>query len=259
MNAIAKPNILEANAPRVASRDAWTRQRLALLEREKALSRLEDEIARERRTLPWVRVETDYVFDTLDGPRTLAELFEGRSQLLVQHFMLGPGWEEGCPSCSFMADHIDGIAVHLAHRDIAHVAVSRAPLARIERFRQRMGWCFRWVSSYGNSFNRDFGVSFDPDQRVDGAVTYNYAQQSFPHDEAPGISLFARDADGVVFHTYSTYGRGVEAMIGAYRLIDLAPKGRDEDDLPYTMAWVRHHDRYEDAPAKASACCGGEH
>lgn len=158
-----------------------------------------------------------------------------------------------------MADHIDGIAVHLAHRDIAHVAVSRAPLARIERFRQRMGWHFRWVSSHGNSFNRDFGVSFDPDQRVDGAVTYNYAQQSFPHDEAPGISLFARDADGVVFHTYSTYGRGVEAMIGAYRLIDLAPKGRDEDDLPYTMAWVRHHDRYEDAPAKASACCGGEH
>ena len=257
MNAIATPTLPDAPAPRIASREAWTRQRLELLEREKALSRLQDQVARERRALPWVRVDTRYVFDTLDGPRTLAELFGGRSQLLVQHFMLGPGWEEGCRSCSFMADHIDGIAVHLAHRDIAHVAVSRAPLAQIERFRQRMGWRFRWVSSHGTAFNRDFGVGFDPDQRVDGEVVYNYARQAIARDEAPGISLFARDAEGSVFHTYSTYGRGVEAMIGAYRLIDLAPKGRDEDGLPYSMAWVRHHDRYEDATVTPASCCGG--
>ncbi|WP_202845559.1 DUF899 domain-containing protein [Luteimonas saliphila] len=252
----ARPAERPAAAPRIASREEWTRQRLVLLEREKDLNRQQDDIARERRALPWVRLETDYVFDTARGPRPLAALFEGRGQLMVQHFMLGPGWDAGCPSCSFMADHHDGLIPHLAQRDITLVAVSRAPLDEIERFRLRMGWRFSWVSSHGNSFNRDFGVSFMPEQRVDGKVPYNYRKVAFPHDEAPGISLFTRDAEGNVYHTYSTYGRGVEAMMGAYRLIDLSPKGRDEGHLPYPMAWVRHRDRYEQGPR--AACCSAQ-
>ncbi len=244
----------------VVSRDQWVAERKALLAREKELTRLRDQIARERRALPWVRVEKNYVFDTPEGPRTLADLFEGRRQLLVQHFMFGPGWEQGCKSCSFMADHNDGANMHLAQRDITLLAVSRAPLADIERFRQRMGWQFNWVSSYGNDFNYDFGVSFTPEEMARGEVYYNYAMQSFPSEEAPGISVFYKDDAGEIFHTYSTYGRGVEVMMGAYNLMDLTPKGRDEDKLSSTMEWVRHHDRYEPAPVTkaapvASSCC----
>jgi predicted dithiol-disulfide oxidoreductase (DUF899 family) len=227
----------------LVTRDRWIAERKALLAHEKELTRLRDELARERRALPWVRLDKDYVFDTLDGPRRLSELFRGQRQLLVQHFMLGPGWAQGCPSCSFMADHLDSISVHLEQRSIAWLAVSRAPLAEIERFRRRMGWKFNWVSSHGNDFNQDFHVSFSKDELTRGEAYYNYRVGSFPSEEAPGISAFLRDDAGNVFHTYSTYGRGVEAMMGTYQLIDLTPIGRDE--LPgHGMAWVRHHDRY---------------
>lgn len=245
------------NHPTV-SRDQWLARRKALLAREKELSRLGDQIARERRELPWLRIEKDYVFDGPAGRRTLADLFEGRRQLLVQHFMFAPGWEQGCPSCSYMADHIDGMNVHLAQRDVTLVVVSRAPLAEIERFRRRMGWQFEWVSSLANDFNHDFGVSFTPEERAQGEVSYNYVMQPFPHEEAPGLSVFCRDDAGQVFHTYSTYGRGVEVMMGTYRLLDLTPKGRDEDGLEHSMGWVRHHDRYEPAATAApvaGSCC----
>ncbi|WP_395703281.1 DUF899 domain-containing protein [Aquabacterium sp.] len=243
-----------ANHP-VATRAQWLAQRQQLLAREKQLTQLRDHIAAERRALPWVRLDKRYVFDTPTGPRALADLFEGRRQLVVQHFMLGPGWEQGCPSCSYMADHIAGALPHLQQRDLSLCVVSRAPLAEIERFRQRMGWTFRWVSSFGTDFNHDFGVSFTPEERATGQVHYNYQDQPFPAEEAPGISVFWRDDDGSVFHTYSTYGRGVELMMGAYAFIDLTPKGRDEEGLAHPMAWVRHHDRYEPAPAPAAASC----
>ena len=208
----------------VVAADRWVEARKLLLAREKELVRLSDEIARERRALPWERVAEDYVFDAPVGRRSLTDLFAGRRQLIVQHFMLGPGWEQGCPSCSFMADHIDGMTVHLEHRDVSFVAVSRAPLAEIERFRQRMGWRFSWVSSAGNGFNRDFHVSFEPADRVDGEVYYNYGKTRFPNSEAPGISVFRIGVGGAVCHTYSTFGRGVEAMMGTYRL--LRPRAR---------------------------------
>jgi predicted dithiol-disulfide oxidoreductase (DUF899 family) len=251
---------LARNHP-VASADRWIAERQSLLAREKELVRLRDEVARARRALPWERVTTDYVFDTPQGRRSLADLFEGRRQLLVQHFMLGPGWEQGCPSCSFMADHTDGMLVHLAHRDVSFAAVSRAPMAEIARFKERMGWSFRWVSSAANDFNKDFHVSFDPEDRVDGEVYYNYGMTGFPGTEAPGISVFYRDDAGAIFHTYSTFGRGVEVMMGTYSLLDLVPKGRDEHDGFYKMDWVRHHDRYEPEapkPAPAASCCASK-
>ncbi|MEH6418175.1 DUF899 domain-containing protein [Pseudomonas sp. CGJS7] len=247
----------------VVSRPRWLEARIALLAREKELTRLQDQIARERRALPWLRVEKDYLFDTLQGPRRLAELFDGRSQLLIQHFMFAPGWEQGCKSCSYMADHNDGANLHLAQRDVTLVAVSRAPLADIERFRQRMQWKFPWVSSHGSDFNHDYGVNFTQDEMSTGKVDYNYVRQPFPHEEAPGLSVFYRDPSGAIFHTYSRYGRGVEVMMHTYNLLELTPKGRDEDGLEYSMAWVRHHDRYETAvstltaPA-AGSCCGGK-
>ncbi|GAB3629281.1 thioredoxin [Pandoraea terrae] len=233
---------------RVVSGDQWVTERRAFLAREKELTRLHDQVAAERRALPWVRVDKVYVFDAPGGRRTLSDLFEGRRQLLVQHFMFGPEWEEGCPSCSFMADHIDGMNVHLAQRDITLVVISRAPLAVIERFRRRMGWQFPWVSSHGSEFNYDFAVSFTPEEQASGKVYYNYGMTSFPAGEAPGISVFYKDDAGELFHTYSTYGRGVEVMMGAYKMMDLTPKGRDEGDVPHKMAWVRHHDRYAPAP-----------
>jgi predicted dithiol-disulfide oxidoreductase (DUF899 family) len=245
--------------PRVVPREDWLQQRAALLKRERELTHLRDRIAAERRALPWVKIDKDYVFDTPEGPRALGDLFAGRRQLLVQHFMLGPGWAQGCPSCSYMADHADGMAIHLAHRDIRFIAISRAPLAEIERFRARMGWRFPWVSSHGSEFNFDFGVSFRPDEMARGAVNYNYAIRPFPAEEAPGLSVFWRDDSGDVFHTYSTYERGVEAMMGTYQLIDLTPKGRDERDVPNKMEWVRHHDRYEPLPSggaqPTAGCC----
>jgi predicted dithiol-disulfide oxidoreductase (DUF899 family) len=242
---------------RVVSRDEWVAERRALLAHEKELTRLRDQIARERRALPWVRIDKNYVFDAPEGQRTLAELFEGRRQLLVQHFMLAPGWEQGCPSCSFMADHSDGMNVHLAHRDVTLVAISRAPLAEIERFRQRMGWRFKWVSAHGSEFNYEFGVSFTPEEVANGKLYYNYGTWPFAGQEWPGISVFHKDGAGQIFHTYSTYGRGVEAMMGTYNMLDLTPKGRDERDVDNKMEWVRHHDRYEPAAvAKAVLATG---
>ena len=230
--------------PKVVSHDDWLKARVELLSAEKAFTRQRDALTRRRMAMPWERVGKNYVFDAPEGRRTLAELFEGRRQLLVQHFMLGPGWEQGCPSCSFMADHTDGMTVHLAHRDVTFVAIARAPLAEVERFRRRMDWKFRWVSSHGNDFNRDFGVSFTPEEVAKGTVRYNYGMWPHAHEELPGISVFCKDDAGEVFHTYSTYGRGVEVMMGTYNLLDLTPKGRDEDHLSFTMEWVRHHDRY---------------
>lgn len=235
--------------PRVTTREAWLTARLELLEAEKEFTERSDELARRRQALPWVRIDTEYRFETADGTSTLAELFDGRHQLLMQHFMLGPDWDQGCPSCSFMADHTDGMLVHLAHRDTSFVAVSRAPLVEIERYRRRMGWKFNWVSSYGSDFNRDFGVSFTRDEVATGELRYNYRiSPSHLGEELPGVSAFYRDDDGTVFHTYSTYGRGVEVMMGTYRMLDLTPKGRDERDVPNKMEWVRRHDEYDKRP-----------
>ena len=228
----------------VVSHEEWLVARQALLEREKAFTRERDALSAARRELPWVKVDKAYVFDGPDGKETLADLFDGRSQLIVYHFMFGPEWEQGCPSCSFLSDHIDGANLHLPHRDVTLLAVSRAPLAQIEAFKQRMGWRFKWVSSYGNDFNRDYHVSFSPDEMAKGEVYYNYRMGEFPSDEAPGISVFHKDPAGDVFHTYSAYARGLDMLVGAYNYLDLVPKGRDEAALPWTMAWVRHHDRY---------------
>ncbi|WP_437544486.1 thioredoxin family protein [Sorangium sp. So ce367] len=230
--------------PKIVSPAEWLAARRQLLEKEKELTRRQDELAAERQALPWVRLDKTYQFDGPSGRQSLVDLFSGRSQLIVYHFMLGPGWKEGCPSCSLLADHLDGARVHLAARDVALTLVSRAPYAEIARFRERMGWGLPWVSSHGSDFNRDFHVSFSKDEVAAGSFFYNYADTGFPSEEAPGISVFARDASGAIFHTYSTYARGGEPLIGAYYLLDMVPKGRDEKELPWPMAWVRHHDRY---------------
>jgi predicted dithiol-disulfide oxidoreductase (DUF899 family) len=230
----------------VVGRDEWLAARKQHLKREKELTRLRDQLSAERRALPWVRVEKPYVFDGPNGKETLADLFAGRSQLIVQHFMFGPGWTEGCVGCSFGADHVDAARQHFEHRDVAFVAVSRAPLSDIEPFKKRMGWRFKWVSSHGSDFNYDFNVSFTKDDEAKGKVFYNYEWQDFGSEELSGISVFYKDANGDIFHTYSTYARGDELLSGAYMYLDLVPKGRDEADLPYPSAWWRHHDRYED-------------
>jgi predicted dithiol-disulfide oxidoreductase (DUF899 family) len=199
------------------------------------------------------------VFDAPKGKQTLADLFAGRNQLIVYHFMLGPGWAEGCTGCSFVADHFDGSNLHLAQRDVTLVASSRAPLAEIEVFKKRMGWRFPWVSSHGSDFNFDYQVSFEKSERVNGKVPYNYGFSAFEKDEAPGLSVFYKEKDGDIFHTYSTYARGLETLLGTYNFLDLAPKGRDEEGLPFGMAWVRHHDRYEDSmKSQASGECCSE-
>jgi predicted dithiol-disulfide oxidoreductase (DUF899 family) len=249
----------DMETPTVVSHELWLKARLELLAAEKEFTHQRDALTRRRMAMPWERVDKRYVFDTPEGERTLGELFDGRHQLVVQHFMFGPGWEQGCPSCSFMADHTDGMNVHLKQRDVTVLAISRAPLAEIERFRRRMGWQFQWVSSHGNDFNRDFGVSFTPEEVAKGEVYYNYGQWPHAHEELPGISVFYKDDAGDVFHTYSTYGRGVEVMMGAYNLLDLVPKGRDEDELKFTMAWVRHHDRYEPVEKAAAGSCYAGH
>ena len=241
---------------KLVSRDQWIAARKAHLANEKALTKARDKLSAERRALPWVKVEKDYVFETLDGKKTLGDLFDGRSQLIVYHFMLGPDWGEGCPSCSYLADHFDGAALHLAHRDVTLVAVSRAPLPEIEAYKQRMGWAFPWVSSNGNDFNFDFHVSFKPED-AEGEVYYNYEMRDFESDEMPGLSVLAKDPSGAIFHTYSAYARGLDNLIGAYNFLDLVPKGRDETELPWTMAWVRRHDDYEDVKA-SKTCCASE-
>ncbi len=187
-----------------------------------------------------------YVFEGPNGKETLADLFESRGQLIVYHFMFGPEWNEGCPSCSFNMDHTDGALVHLAQRDVTFVAIARAPVSKIEAFKRRMGWRFKWVSSYGNDFNYDYHVSFTTDEMTRGKVYYNFEMNEFPSEEAPGITVFYKNRTGDIFHTYSSYARGTETVVGTYNYLDLVPKGRDEDGLAFTMSWVRHHDRYGD-------------
>jgi predicted dithiol-disulfide oxidoreductase (DUF899 family) len=235
--------------PVVASPDHALAARLELLREEKDLLRLQDQLAAKRRALPWVKIKKNYVFDSPAGRVSLADLFQGRGQLVIQHFMLGPGWEQGCKSCSFMMDHFNAAAVHLPARDVAFAAVSHAPLAEILPFKKRMGWNVNWVSGHDTDFNRDFHVSFTPEEMAAGDVYYNYGMRPFPQEEAPGVSVFARGADGAIYHTYSTYGRGVEFIMGAYHILDLVPRGRDEEGLDYGMEWVRHHDRYQHADA----------
>jgi predicted dithiol-disulfide oxidoreductase (DUF899 family) len=246
---------------KVVSSEEWLKTRKAFLAKEKEFTRQRDELSRQRRELPWEKVEKNYVFDGPNGKETLSDLFDSRSQLIVYHFMFGPGWEQGCKSCSYLSDHFDGAMVHLAHRDVTMLAVSRAPFAQIEPFKKRMGWRFKWVSSYGNDFNFDYHVSFTKDEMAQGKVNYNYGMTDFPSEEGPGASVFYKDENGDIFHTYSAYARGLDILVGTYNLLDLTPKGRDEVGLPQTMAGVRHHDRYEDDRMNSKgkdACCAEE-
>ena len=231
---------------KTVSRDEWIEARKALLGKEKAFTRQRDELSAARRALPWVEIEKPYVFDGPGGEVTLADAFDGRGQLVVYHFMYGPDWAAGCPSCSYLADHFDGATVHLNQRDVTLVAISRAPLATLEAYRARMGWRFTWQSSLASEFNQDFHVSFGADELASGSVEYNYTTAPFPLAEAPGLSIFLKDESGAIFHTYSTYGRGLDPLIGAYQFLDLAPKGRDEAGLAFPMGWVRRHDEYGD-------------
>lgn len=252
--------------PRVITRAEWISARKELLIREKQLTRQRDEIDRQRRALPWVRVEKNYVFDGPDGQRTLSDLFDGRSQLIVSHFMFGPGWKEGCVGCSFRSDHVAGALAHLEHHDVSFVTISRAPLAEIEAFRTRMGWPFRWLSSQGSDFNYDYHVSSTDEEAAAGQVYYNYETRDFVSQELSGISVFYKNGSGGVFHTYSTYGRGDEMLDTTYMYLDLTPKGRNETGPRHNLGdWVRHHDRYDvagvvDAGGRfvAASSCGCE-
>jgi len=253
-----------APAPRIVSKDEWLAARRALLIEEKKLTRRQDELSAARRALPWVKVDKPYVFDTPDGKSTLADLFDGRSQLIIKHFMLSEG-KDICVGCSFELDHIEGALVHLEHHDVSLVAVSRAPIEQIQAFRKRMGWSCDWVSSLGSDFNYDFHVSFKPEDIARGEVFYNFAPQRVPMEDLSGLSIFCKDADGDIFHTYSAYGRGAENVLSTYMLLDLTPKGRNENGPGYNLTdWVRHHDRYDAAghvdqtgqfvPAGSSCC-----
>ncbi len=237
--------------PTIVSPEKWLAARREFLREEKELTRLRDQLAARRRELPWVKVDKAYTFESPGGRVSLADLFEGRSQLVVYHFMFGPGWEEGCKSCSFVSDHLAPAVVHLQARDVAFAAISHAPLAEFTPFKTRMGWTFNWVSAYDSDFNHDYHVSFTAEEMAKGKVYYNYDLREFPVEEAPGLSVFAKDAEGNVYHTYSTYARGLDPLIGTYAVLDLVPKGRDEDS-ENTMSWVRYHDRY-DQPADAVA------
>ena len=231
----------------IVSQEEWLAARTDLLRKEKEFTRARDRLSAERRALPWVKVEKNYVFDGPGGKETLADLFGGRKQLIVKHFMLGPDWSEGCVGCSFELDHVDGILVHLAQQDISYVVVSRGPLAKIEAFRRRMGWHVKWVSSGISDFNYDFHVSFTPDEIARGEAYYNYGMRKIGIDEMSGRSVFYKDDNGEIFHTYSSYGRGGEDYLGTYRLLDIVPKGRNETINGNLTDWVRHHDRYEAA------------
>ncbi|TMG94399.1 MAG: DUF899 domain-containing protein [Betaproteobacteria bacterium] len=230
---------------RVVSHKAWIEARRKFLAKEKKFTRLRDELARQRRALPWEKVDKDYVFDGPKGPETLSELFDGRSQLVVYHFMFAPEWSEGCKHCSFWADNFNGLGIHLNHRDVSFVAISRAPLAKLEAFRKRMGWSFKWVSSGQNDFNYDYQASFTPQEVESGAAFFNYSKSDVGVTDREGVSVFYKDQSGAVFHTYSSYARGIDMLNTAYHYLDLVPKGRDEDGLEFTQAWVRYHDRYE--------------
>jgi predicted dithiol-disulfide oxidoreductase (DUF899 family) len=230
----------------VVSHDEWLSARKAFLAKEKEFTRMRDELSRQRRALPWEKVDKQYIFDGPVGQGTQADLFEQRSQLIVYHFMFPPEWDEGCPSCSFWADNFNGIGVHLNHRDVTFVAISRAPLFKIEPFKKRMEWSFKWVSSFQSDFNFDYQASFIPEEAHRRAAYYNYVKTDPGMPDREGISVFYKDESGALYHTYSCYARGIDMMNGAYHYLDLVPKGRDEEGLEFTQAWVRHHDRYED-------------
>jgi predicted dithiol-disulfide oxidoreductase (DUF899 family) len=243
---------------KVVTRDEWIAARKAHIVNEKKLTRLRDQLIVERRELPWVKIDRTYLFDTPTGKQTLSDLFDGRSQLIVKHFMLGPDWEAGCIGCSFGADHVDGALKHVEHHDVSFVAVSRAPLARIEAYKKRMGWKFRWVSSHESDFNYDYNVSFTEQDKAKGKVFYNYEVQDYQSDELPGSSVFYKDEAGDIFHTYSVYARGGEGGIGAYNMLDMTPKGRNENGPYYNlMDWVKRSDEYE-TTASPDACCHHE-
>jgi predicted dithiol-disulfide oxidoreductase (DUF899 family) len=260
----------EIGSKEVVSQDEWLAARMALVAKEKQFTRLRDEISRQRREMPWEKIEKQYVFDGTLGKESLTDLFDGRSQLIIYHFMFGPGWSAGCPSCSYLADHFDGPSIHLANRDVTLAVVSRAPIAEIEAFKKRMGWKFHWVSSFASDFNYDYHVSFSEEERAKGKVYYNYELMEFPSEEGPGLSVFSKDANGNIFHAYSSYARGLDIFVGAYNFLDHVPKGRDEGGLAHTMAWVRHHDNYGQGyfvdptqgyvePAKVvGSCCSEE-
>ncbi len=231
---------------KIVSKEDWIAARKEHLAKEKEFTRLRDQLSEHRRQLPWVKVDKEYVFEGPNGNESLSDLFEGRSQLIIYHFMFGPTWDEGCPSCSFLADHFGGSIVHLNHRDVTMVTVSRAPLEMLEDYSKRMGWKFKWLSSLGSDFNYDYYVSFTGGGSEKDEVYYNYKMGKFPSDEAPGVSVFYKDENGDIFHTYSSYARGLDMLIGAYHYLDLVPKGRDEAELSYSMAWVRRHDQYDD-------------
>lgn len=229
----------------------WLEARKALLQEEKEFMRLGDRLSDLRRKLPWVKVEKDYRFHGPEGEVSLSDLFDGRSQLILQHFMFGPDWEEGCVGCSFAADHVDPARIHFQQKDVSYVAVSRAPYEKLAAFKQRMGWKFCWVSSLGSDFNYDYGVSVPPEQ-MGKDFFYNYTVEKAEIDELPGVSVFYKAEDDSLYHTYSTYGRGQELMDTAYAFLDIVPKGRDEDEQAQPGSWWRHHDRYD---ANGGSCC----
>ncbi|CAN7502190.1 thioredoxin family protein [Rhizobium sp. LjRoot98] len=237
----------------VVSREEWLEARKALLATEKEETKLRDKIRAERQKMPWVKVDKTYTFNTPAGKKTLADLFDGRSQLMIYHFMFGPDWEAGCPGCSFLSDHIDGTLTHLNNHDVTYVTVSRAPLDKIEAYKKRMGWKFPWVSSFGSDFNFDYHVSFTKEELESGKVFYNFRETSGDdaHDELPGMSAFIRDESGNVYHTYSDYARGGEEILTTLMILDRAPKGRNETS---TLSFVKRHDEYETQP-KAHSCC----
>jgi predicted dithiol-disulfide oxidoreductase (DUF899 family) len=249
----------------VVGRDQWTAARKALLQQEKEFTHLRDKLSAARRELPWVRIDKTYVFDTPQGRCTLADLFEGKSQLIIKHFMLAPGQKEGCVGCSFEVDHVAGALLHFRHHDVAFASVARAPIAEIEAYRRRMGWNFPFVSSHANDFNYDFNVSFTKDEVASGKAYYNYETTDVGIEDLSGLSVFYKTPEGEIFHTYSTFGRGGEEILGAYMFLDMTPKGRNETGPNYNLTdWVRRHDRYEpegltgekSSAAKAGGCCG---
>lgn len=252
----------------VVSHEEWLAARIQFLIKEKEFTRLRDELSKQRRELPWEKVDKQYVFDGPNGKETLSDLFDGRSQLIVYHFMYAPGWENGCIGCSFLSDHFDGALPHLNHRDVTFVAISRAPRADFEPFKKRMGWNFKWLSSYENDFNYDYDVSFRPEDKAKGEVVHNYKKcdmTASPLEDMSGTSVFYKDENGGIFHTYSTYERGDDLLIGTYNFLDMVPKGRDEDGFEFSMAWLRHHDRYDNyvlnaqdsypVPKQKDSCC----
>jgi len=232
---------------RILSHDDWIAARKELLVKEKEFTRQRDALTKLRRELPWEKVDQDYRFDGPSGAVSLSDLFDGRSQLIIYHFMYGPDWDVGCKSCSYLADHFNPAIVHLNQRDVTMVAVSRAPLPVLDAFKKRMGWDFPWLSSGNSSFNHDFQASFTVEEIDRGEAYYNYREGGFSGPEAPGASVFFKATDGTIYHTYSVYSRGLDMFITAYHYLDITPRGRDEAGLSYTMEWLRHHDDYGEA------------